>query len=54
MWSSFRNVGTEIRITEGMQAEAGFPLVTAPGLESESEPQATDSFIHLLIQPSFI
>lgn len=50
---AFRNVGTEIPITEGMQVEAGLVLVRAPGLASESEPQATDSFVHLLIQQSF-
>lgn len=54
MCSSFRNVGTEIPITEVTQAEAELPPVMTPGLESESEPQGTDSFIRLLIQQSFI
>lgn len=54
MCSPFRNVGTKRPVTEGTQAEAGLLLVMVPGLESESEPQATDSFIRLLIQQSLI
>ena len=50
IWFSFRNVGTEIPITDSMQVEAGLVLVRAPGLDSESEAQATDPLIHLLIQ----